>query len=124
MEKLLEELTVELLGLVLSIKVESVGNVHDNNLCFEIKQDDSYVPDSINLDTLARLMKEWASINGYDLLSGYCKKTNVIYCYVFADTWEYDALTHDCEIYTESNKTEFEAVLKATHWVAKEKSLI
>ena len=73
--------------------------------------------ENINLDTLTRLMKEWCHTLEYCVISykvqGYVNWTV-----------EVDELDDDRNYISDDICTEFEAVLKATIWIAKERNLI
>jgi len=70
----------------------------------------------INLDTLGRLCKEWCFFQGYYLISGYDFENEIMTCFVNVKD---ELTTEEFE-----DKTELEAIIKATEWVAKEKGLL
>lgn len=114
MRGLPKELTGELLSLVLEEEVSQVMGISGIALRFSYK----YLGYAeVNIDTLTRLMKEWMDKQGYTNFSGRERGVQRLYC---------------CEVetslsnwlYFHSEHTEFEAVLKATQWVAKTKGLI
>ena len=114
MKDLPKELTRGLLGLVLNEELT-------NKICFfhenEIQISFADRVDKINLDTLTRLMKEWCWSSGNEIMSG---KINHSGTYL-ATVQDLNPLVPKRPFV---NTTEFEAVLKATEWVAKEKGLL
>lgn len=120
MKELPKELTVELLGLVLGIKLDTVditsayANV-EIGIVYTRQEENYKLKDVINIDTLTRLMKEWCYRKQIPLLSGKRNSYNSWCCFIDDISYKID---------TQYGNTEFEAVLKATHWVATEKDLI
>lgn len=125
MKELPEELTPELLSLILSgseireIKVCAINEIVKDEILpnttflnFDFEDDEFIDEGSVNIDTLTRLMKEcvwnndyWQSVSTVKNIDG---------------TWK----AYGTSLNLHYAKTEFEAVLKATHWVAKEKGLL
>lgn len=117
MKELPKELTVELLSLVLGEQIIKVQNISHGCLNYTICFDDEQLELDKNIDTLTRLMKEWCSNKtGYYL---YTVKTSY-------DWWAYVTAPDNVSLRltTVTADSEFEAVLKATHWVATEKGLL
>jgi len=106
----------ELLSLIMGCKVKHITYAQDNELGYAIKGNPFC---RLNLDTLGRLCKEWCNTKGYSLSSGkfeeyFCgaAKTNGSDC-EFCDEPLYLKFHH--------SKSELEAIIKATEFVAKEK---
>ena len=70
----------------------------------------TYGSSEINLDTFARLCKEWCLEQDEELMSG-----------MRFGSW---TCIDGNDMNTETSDTEVEAIIKATEWVAKEKGLI
>jgi len=107
---------VELLNLVLKKEIIEIRHILDNTIHFKYMAEDKkkYVG-SENLDTLGRLCKEWCFKQDCLLLSSKYDINDWV-CYV----------DYDCEDTNKAyrGKTELEAIIKATEWVAKEKGLL
>lgn len=116
MEKLPEELTPELLSLVLDKEIFTCGLWIDNQITYgtPMRTKDKLKDNFINIDTLTRLMKEWCREQGCTV----CKS-----CFNDEDGYDME-IYYGWEMCATVGKSEFEAVLKATHWVAKEKGSI
>lgn len=132
MIKLPEDLTPELLGLVLgkkiivgeyeantdmlgesfSTKFEALLTIIQHKVRYTAYTDNVYREEGVNIDTLTRLMKEWIFDQGYEYGTGKIEGGRY-WCVIDRGDWQY---------YEE--ESEFEAVLKATHWVSKTKGLI
>ncbi len=116
MNELPKELTPELLSLVLDEKVVEVNLIQNNNLYFKHHIELNWSHQ--NLDTLTRLMKEWVLSKGYGLeviidTDGYMARVTML------------GMVGNGNIRTAfQRKSEFEAVLKDTEWVAKEEGLL
>ena len=117
MNELPKELTSDLLGLVLDEKVIKIEprKAH-NNIYYTIEFDEDELDLDKSIDTLTRLMKEWCWEQDYWLASGRDTET-----FWFAEL-ENSEKDEWCPRRVE--QSEFEAVLKATEWVAKEKGLL
>ncbi len=137
MNELPKELTPELLGLVLNSNIliefgiefkggKTIGKldyVLFPSIYFWYNNGNGDRCLDVTLDTLTRLMKEWcitkefiisSCINGSDIF-------NEGIGFAQLQDFEYE---YDCDYLQYKGQTEFEAVLKATHWVAKEKGLL
>ena len=127
MNKIPKELTVELLSLVMGCKVSKnmseqgivsirgISNHEDgDSLDFGYQGLESCYGRYVWVDTLTRLMSDFMFDNGFNNYIGKRKNLGAIehYCCV-------DGMV-DCTY----GENRFEAVLKATHWVAKEKGYI
>lgn len=124
MTKLPKELTPELIQLIMEFYSDVIEIGQDKN-SLDLHELDRATGAStgganINLDTLTRLMKEWickdfgdciGNIDSYTHMEGCLLKVELIY-------------DNNKESKMFKLNTEFEAVLKATHWVAKEKGLL
>ena len=110
----------ELLSGVLGRKVKTVDGISNNALYYSTERN----PDeTLNLDTLTRLCKEWCFANGYTISTS---PDNV------------DSLDEEVEpsgkilywsVYVDMNhltrgSTELKVVAKATEWVASKKELV
>ena len=117
MNELPKELTPELLGLVLDdVLVGAITEMKpyaENDIVYTTYELPTIKYKILNIDTLTRLIKEWCWKHKYYLESG---SMEMGYCSVYEHI--------DTQRFLSKSKTEFEAVLKATHWVAKEKGLI
>ena len=117
MNELPKELTPELLGLVLGEELLSSQNLSllNNDLTYCTKD---MCINSINTDTLTRLMKEFCNENNYVIRTEMHYKNSInVAVLKFYDTGVW------VEPFNTMFQTEFEAVLKATDWVIKEKGL-
>ena len=116
MKELSKELTPELLSLVLDREIDSVKIVElfPNQIVYEVYEHATL----LNIDTLTRLMKEWCYESKYSVMT-YMNVNRTwsanIRNYIYCEDW-------NC-VENDSN-TEFEAVLKATAWTAKERGLV
>ena len=119
-----KELTVELLGLVLDEEVKEIRwfKPNKNALQYDVEENQDYT--ELNIDTLTRLMKEWCfkqeleNINT-NIAKGVSSGRKMYHCKIVKFKGFVKILDKSFEA-----KTEFEAVLKAFEWVAKEKNLI
>jgi len=110
-------ITKETLGLVLGKEVTQIMGTHlDGQLYYEFESN-KY---PLNLDTLGRLCKEWCFKQGYsqyikirkDLMNLY--EEDHFFVVQFGIGSDKNAIQF-------TGKTELEAIIKATQWVAKEK---
>jgi len=114
MNDLPKELTPELLELITKDYVQTLEIV-DNEVHYSVHGVAGYK--AINIDTLTRLMKEWCFDKGYSLETRFNYPLQQV------------SMTNNGGLARYSSPamsilTELEAVLKATHWLAKEKGLI
>lgn len=120
MKTLPEELTPALLSLVLGYTVTRLDLLivesaaikrYSDDIIYTIEYDGGRMATArLNIDTLTRLMKV-----------GCCKQTemlNISYCRHFVSV----SFANSNLSFTSG--TEFEAIIKATHWVANEKGLL
>ncbi len=108
MKELPKELTAELLNLILDEKVIHIDGIKENYLWFYCDNEPNI--NAINIDTLTRLILEYIERQGY--IYNIFNSTSVQGYVMIIDARKY------------IGKSIFEAVLKATHWVATEKDLI
>ena len=124
-----KELTVELLGLVYGYKITNMDlkpKINDSQRLFfnYLDEDGIECEEALNIDTLTRLMKEWCfkqeleNINT-NIAKGVSSGRKMYHCKIVKFKGFVKILDKSFEA-----KTEFEAVLKAFEWVAKEKNLI
>lgn len=123
MTVLLKELTAELLKLVLNEKVIHIDGIKENCLWFYC--DDEVNVNAMKIDTLTRLMKEWLTSQNIAYTSS-CYLNALIVSLRFYNN-EFNCMSKEFSnmkgnVLTVSN--EFEVILQATHWVAKEKGLL
>ncbi len=127
MTELPEELTPELLGLVLDEEVQFGllgGKIKNNNLSLQLKDTKEVnVYKQLNIDTLTRLMKEWCLKEQNNCVASISSTLGILdstaMCNIYSSKY---ALGKETKAFY--GDTEFEAVLKTTAWVAKEKKLI
>lgn len=126
-----KELTHELLSLVLDTKgylIELI-EVENNELkvcyCTNVFKEDNedklqHFKENINLDTLTRLMKEWCFKQDVILNTSFnLMDENMCSC-----SSNFYKIEGDLKNRLHWANTEFEAVLKATHWIMTEKGYI
>lgn len=133
MNKLPKELTPKLLGLVLNENMVVTEIYQPQNIeviaCryteigYKYEKTNMFNSCSVNKDTLTRLMKEWiiSDIHKEFLCSVELHQTAEDILISVTMFFDYDKLDNKKQFYAE---TEFEAVLKATEWIAKEKGLV
>ena len=124
MRELPKELTAELLSLVFSRETTNIEFYEENSAKVITYRAISYFDGFrqgffISADSLTRQMKEWCGGLGYDVLTCVLSNNKSWCQLVEMKTDTFKGISQ----YFHS-KTEFEAVLKATHWVAKTKGLI
>ncbi len=103
----------ELLSLVLDEEVTATSfsyTAEENQMTYTIKNE-KHSYNELNLDTLGRLMKEWCSAQDYLLWSS-VKNIGVEKFHTF-----------EKKVF-QVERTELEAIIKATEWVAREKGLL
>lgn len=128
MRELPEELTAELLSLVLNKKVVDFTNVQvisgvfcdymEIKIAAQIEPENILIEDCINIDTLTRLMKSFRYKNGLVIMEEWVTTTgnfDIEYTHENGDTTQFFNVTPE---------KYFECEVKSTHWVAKEKGLI
>lgn len=110
--------TTELLSLVLEYPVIEISDcVEDNELTYKLEEGIKYFQwQSINLDTLGRLHKEWCIKNNYILKSFISSEKG--FCIIET------LIGEDKIIDVKIEDTELEAIIKATKWIANEKGLL
>ena len=108
-----KELTYKLLGLVVDEKFCRIDHVHNNQVCAVYAQAGVYY---CQLDTLTKKMKEWCLKQKYQIESAI--NTNGGYAHIYDSETAFNVKS------IMTVKSEFEAVLKATEWAAKEKGLL
>lgn len=128
MKKLPKELIPELLSLVLDEEVililgkEKHYVYSGEDLLCKIKvltygicvaNECGYTKYAIPLDTLGREMKEWCWDNGYSIMVDMISRTD------FSISMENLKTGDNCYNKDTYNCTELEAIIRATHWVAK-----
>lgn len=129
MKTIPKELTPELLLLIFG--GHSTMHLFDKNRQLSIIGNILYIPKTygsteFNIDTLTRLLKEWCFMQGYKVSSyqedmsenRIAYQVSLNYGYINESQLGSD---FDTKLFYD---TEFEAVLRATEWVVKEKGLI
>ncbi len=104
-----------LLEIVLNKNITYLSDVTDNKLPYQESGKEGW--QTINLDTLNRLYKEFCLNNGYRL-HGYQSQSQATF-----EVINEDKFIDFCET-TITNENELDAVFKATIWVAKKKKLL
>ena len=113
-----ELISKELLSLVLDEEVLALDSKISNNMISRRIQYSFYSQwENINLDTLGKKCKEWCSTKGVYLLSG---KTQFDRYKCFND----DFSIYNGKPIVTSHKSETEAIIKATEYVAKKEGLL
>jgi len=104
----------ELLSLVLSKEVKEINAINKDEKFEDILWYNDY-SDGLNLDTLGRLCKEWCLKQDYEINSRFQHPMIAINLYMYG---------YEVKANSFIEKTELEAIMKATEWVAKERDLL
>ncbi len=116
MNERVSKISKKLLSLILNEEVKTVDGISNNALYYSTTKN----PDeTINLDTLGRLMKEWYYINAQGHSRWLTPKKD--------ESWQHNQFA--CFVNGHKDKyvygdTELETIVQATEWVAKKQELI